>query len=251
MVSTSSSTRRKSKKLDSDTGRTIDLHAFVPPENVDPLLLAGKLRASPQETGAQEPRPPQSTESLARKPEDYGNCQGPRRLELLGTSIAPSGSVVVFRPRPHAVPGGNSSGPSDSIVPRRPVDSMIGDAPINSSRSRKRIFTMIILTVGKHGNRQFEVNDSTLEPMETIDDTVRSCFQRSPYLPLRHVTCGFHNGVLTLWGRVPTFYLKQLAQKLAASVATPDVRSICNELKVDYPDVARDPSRTSPEKACS
>jgi len=39
-----------------------------------------------------------------------------------------------------------------------------------------------------------------------------SLLRASPYLPLRKLTCEYHEGVLTIRGRVPTFYLKQLAQ---------------------------------------
>lgn len=38
--------------------------------------------------------------------------------------------------------------------------------------------------------------------------------RNSGYHELRHISCDFHEGVLTLRGHVSTFYLKQLAQEL-------------------------------------
>ena len=37
---------------------------------------------------------------------------------------------------------------------------------------------------------------------------------QSPYIELRRVACEFDQGVLTLRGRVPSYYLKQMAQAL-------------------------------------
>jgi hypothetical protein len=41
---------------------------------------------------------------------------------------------------------------------------------------------------------------------------------RSPYLPLRRLICHYDSGTLTLRGRVPTFYLRQLAWALVADL---------------------------------
>ena len=38
--------------------------------------------------------------------------------------------------------------------------------------------------------------------------------KRSPYLPLRKLTCRWQNGVLALTGQVPTQYLKQVVLAL-------------------------------------
>jgi osmotically-inducible protein OsmY len=35
----------------------------------------------------------------------------------------------------------------------------------------------------------------------------------SIYLDLRHVSCAYHDGVLVLQGRLPTYHLKQMAQE--------------------------------------
>jgi len=41
---------------------------------------------------------------------------------------------------------------------------------------------------------------------------------QSPYFPLRGVWCDYHEGVLCLRGRVPSYYLKQVAQTIACQV---------------------------------
>ena len=48
-------------------------------------------------------------------------------------------------------------------------------------------------------------------------ETERAAEERlrhSDYLELRNVSCDFHEGVLTIRGRVPSYHLKQLAQSL-------------------------------------
>lgn len=45
----------------------------------------------------------------------------------------------------------------------------------------------------------------------------------SPYSALRALTCDSHEGVLAIRGRVPTFYLKQLAQVAVRDVAGVEV----------------------------
>lgn len=57
--------------------------------------------------------------------------------------------------------------------------------------------------------------------------------QGSRYLPLRDLHCDFHEGVLTIRGKVPTFYLKQLAQTVVRSVV--HVEEINNHVEVVWP----------------
>jgi hypothetical protein len=59
-------------------------------------------------------------------------------------------------------------------------------------------------------------------------------FHRSPYLPLRQVSCLLDDGILTLRGSVPTYYLKQLAQTIGASIQ--GVRQVINRLDVEFPE---------------
>jgi osmotically-inducible protein OsmY len=46
----------------------------------------------------------------------------------------------------------------------------------------------------------------------------QALLRQSPYPPLHGVACRFRDGVLTLTGRVPSYYLKQIAQSLVLSV---------------------------------
>lgn len=57
--------------------------------------------------------------------------------------------------------------------------------------------------------------------------------QSAGYHGLAEVTCEFHEGVLTLRGRVPTFYLKQVAQTVVRAVE--DVTEIVNRIEVFAP----------------
>jgi hypothetical protein len=52
----------------------------------------------------------------------------------------------------------------------------------------------------------------------------------SPYLELRVLACDSHEGVLAIRGRVPSFYLKQLAQATVRDV--PGVEVIHNQVQV-------------------
>jgi osmotically-inducible protein OsmY len=54
--------------------------------------------------------------------------------------------------------------------------------------------------------------------------------QHSPYSELRQVVCEYRDGLATLRGSVPSYYLKQVAQKLAAS--TQGVRQVDNRIEV-------------------
>ena len=55
--------------------------------------------------------------------------------------------------------------------------------------------------------------------------------RRSSYLALRSVRCTYRDGVLTLRGRLYSFYLKQVAQSLVRDLAS--VRRVENEIEVD------------------
>lgn len=58
----------------------------------------------------------------------------------------------------------------------------------------------------------------------------RARLQQSPYPLIRVLECGFHEGVLTLRGRLPTFYMKQLAQTCVRDV--PGVEEVNNRICV-------------------
>lgn len=65
---------------------------------------------------------------------------------------------------------------------------------------------------------------------QCIRQSAQSRLGSSPYAPLRSVTCDFREGVLTLRGRVSSYYLKQLAQSLVARVAGVEV--VVNNIEV-------------------
>lgn len=52
----------------------------------------------------------------------------------------------------------------------------------------------------------------------------------SPYASLRRVTCHFHEGVLTLRGRVPTYHMKQVTQTIVALIE--GVEQVVNRVEV-------------------
>ena len=56
------------------------------------------------------------------------------------------------------------------------------------------------------------------------------CLRSNSYPALRKITCDFLNGVLILRGCVETYYLKQLAQEVVASLAEPG--RIDNQIQV-------------------
>ena len=62
-------------------------------------------------------------------------------------------------------------------------------------------------------------------------EAARDCLQRSPYGPIRSVSCECRQGVLFLRGSLPTFYLKQLAQEAVAKVK--GILQVVNETVVD------------------
>lgn len=63
---------------------------------------------------------------------------------------------------------------------------------------------------------------------------VRARLSESGYYYLRTLHCRCHEGKLALRGRLPTYYLKQVAQSLAARV--PGVESIVDEIEIAEPE---------------
>ena len=65
---------------------------------------------------------------------------------------------------------------------------------------------------------------------EQIIDWAENCLRHNPYLALKNVQCDFHEGVLTLRGCLPTYYLKQMAQAAVGPVS--GIQRIVNEIEV-------------------
>jgi osmotically-inducible protein OsmY len=81
-----------------------------------------------------------------------------------------------------------------------------------------------------------------IEPTENDPGTlVAARLLRSGFSSLRNVSCEYSEGTLTLLGTVPSFYLRQIAQELAAH--TRGVRQVNNDLQVSVAP-ARDPRPT-------
>jgi hypothetical protein len=59
----------------------------------------------------------------------------------------------------------------------------------------------------------------------------------SHYLPLRRLRCRWENGTLTLLGRVPTFFLRQLAWSLVADFQ--EIAHRVDKIEVIGPGTAR------------
>jgi osmotically-inducible protein OsmY len=67
----------------------------------------------------------------------------------------------------------------------------------------------------------------------SLSERVRRGLTLSPYLAVRRVRVEERQGVLTLSGRLPNFYLKQMAQTAVAKVE--GVTSIVNRIDVAEP----------------
>ncbi len=63
--------------------------------------------------------------------------------------------------------------------------------------------------------------------------TVRELLRNNPYLSLRKIDCEYSGGRLTLRGRVPSYFLKQLAQSTVARAE--GVERVVNLIQVTPP----------------
>jgi osmotically-inducible protein OsmY len=67
--------------------------------------------------------------------------------------------------------------------------------------------------------------------LRRIGEAAEARLRSANYVELRAVSCEFRQGVLTLRGKVPSYYLKQMAQSLVDGV--PGVVELDNQLEVD------------------
>jgi osmotically-inducible protein OsmY len=67
-------------------------------------------------------------------------------------------------------------------------------------------------------------------PGADIAERAESCLRCNSYLALQNVCCEYRDGILTLRGRLPTYYLKQMAQAAVARVE--GLGRIVNEIEV-------------------
>ena len=68
------------------------------------------------------------------------------------------------------------------------------------------------------------------KPWNAVLEQVTRIFEHSSYSELKRLSCQFHEGVLTLRGRLPCYYLKQIAQTLATGVA--GVEELDNRIEI-------------------
>jgi osmotically-inducible protein OsmY len=68
---------------------------------------------------------------------------------------------------------------------------------------------------------------------ENVGEQVQRRLQESSYYFLRRITCVCDRGIVTLRGRVPTYYLKQTVQALAEKVE--GVEQVINLVEVIEP----------------
>jgi osmotically-inducible protein OsmY len=59
---------------------------------------------------------------------------------------------------------------------------------------------------------------------------VEHCLEHAPYDELHAITCRFDDGVATLRGRVPSYFLKQIAQSIVTR--QPGVERVVNRIEV-------------------
>ncbi|MFC1597030.1 BON domain-containing protein [Planctomycetota bacterium] len=64
-----------------------------------------------------------------------------------------------------------------------------------------------------------------------VEEEAGARLRCSAYGDIRGVTCEFHEGVLTLRGRVPSYYMKQIAQSLVLGME--GAEEINNRLEVE------------------
>jgi hypothetical protein len=70
----------------------------------------------------------------------------------------------------------------------------------------------------------------TRTPRPGLKEVAEGILRRNPYLALKNVTCDLLGGVLVLRGRLPSYYLKQIAQE--AVVSLEGVERIDNRIQV-------------------
>jgi hypothetical protein len=68
------------------------------------------------------------------------------------------------------------------------------------------------------------------ESSQRVVEGAERCLRCNSYLALKNVSCEYHEGVLTLRGCLPSYYLKQIAQTAVLRVA--GVERINNEIEV-------------------
>jgi len=82
------------------------------------------------------------------------------------------------------------------------------------------------------GPQGMPLRDETAK-QEMVQEEAHALLLESPYRELWNVACDFREGVLTLRGRVPSYFLKQVAQSIVFVMER--VETINNRLEVVSP----------------
>jgi osmotically-inducible protein OsmY len=67
-------------------------------------------------------------------------------------------------------------------------------------------------------------------PPQRVLEGAENCLRSNSYLALKNITCVYHEGVLTLRGCLPSYYLKQIAQTAVSRISGVD--RVVNEIEV-------------------
>jgi osmotically-inducible protein OsmY len=84
--------------------------------------------------------------------------------------------------------------------------------------------------MGQPDHISHAVSPSSLLASSQVVEGAENCLRHNSYLALKNVQCDFHEGVLTLKGCLPTYYLKQMAQSVVGRIE--GVKRIVNEIEV-------------------
>lgn len=69
--------------------------------------------------------------------------------------------------------------------------------------------------------------------LSNVEILVQKRLSQSAYYALRYLSCQDHEGIVTIIGRVPSYYLKQVAQTIVSSIE--QVGGVINRLEVIQP----------------
>ena len=69
----------------------------------------------------------------------------------------------------------------------------------------------------------------------SVTEIVEKRLRESMYIALRTVSCHFKDGLLTLRGIVPSFYVKQVILSLVEALASEGIKGINDEIDVVNP----------------
>jgi len=72
-----------------------------------------------------------------------------------------------------------------------------------------------------------------MAPRAPLGDLAAGRLRNNPYPALKYVSCACRDGIVVLRGRVPSFFLKQMATAAVADL--PGIQQIVNDIDVAAP----------------